>query len=149
MVFDAAGGMMQLVMAFLAAGAGTGTGTGADLGTSTSNTWTYVSSGKQGAVWYVDTASLRDERDTDGQSVRRAIVKTQYADVGSGPAKDIKRLILFNCQEEISKTISYTEYDSTGQETRSYAYPMPAYDDVVPGTVLASAMAKACSSTTQ
>lgn len=145
MVFDAAGGMMQLVMAFLASGAGTGTGTG----TGMDNNWTYVSSGKQGAVWYVDTASLRDERDVDGQPVRRALIKTQYADVSTGPAKDIKRLILFNCQEEISKTISYTEYDSTGQETRSYAYPMPAYDAVVPGTVLASAMAKACSSTTQ
>lgn len=112
---------------------------------STGNNWTFVSEGKQGAVWYVDTASLSDEEDGDGQSVRRALIKTQYASAAAGPAKDIKRLILFNCREEISKTISYTEYDSMGQETRSYVYPLPAYDAVVPGTVLASAMAKACS----
>lgn len=135
MVFGAANGIMQLAMAFLMAGTG--------------DNWAYVSAGKQGAIWYVDTSSLRDERDDDGQPVRRAIVKTQYAAVSTGPAKDIKRLILFNCQEEISKTISYTEYDATGQETRSYAYPAPAYDAVVPGTVLASAMAKACSTTAQ
>ncbi len=139
MVFGAGNGMMQLVMAFLTAGTDTGT----------SDNWTYVSAGKQGAIWYVDTSSLRDERDVDGQPVRRAMIKTQYASVNAGPSKDTKRLILFNCQEEISKTISYTEYDSMGQEIRSYAYPMPAYDAVVPGTVLASAMAKACSSTTQ
>lgn len=130
-----AAGLMQLGMAFMMM--------------STGNNWAFVSEGKQGAVWYVDIESLRDERDDDGQPVRRAVIKTQYAAVSAGPAKDIKRLILFKCQDEISKTLSYTEYDAVGMETRSYAYPTPAYDAVVPGTVLASAMAKACSTPQQ
>lgn len=116
---------------------------------STGTNWAYVSEGAQGSVWYVDTDSLSDVPDEDGQTVRRALIKTQYAAVKTGPAKDIKRLVFFKCQEEISKTISYTEYNAMGQETRSYAFPLPAYDAVLPGTVLASAMAKACSTEPQ
>ncbi len=128
-------GMLQMSMAFMMA--------------SVNPNWTYVSQGAQGSMWYVDTGSLQDQPDNDGMTVRRAVIRTQYAAVKTGPAKEIKRLVLFKCREEISKTLSYTEYNALGQETRSYAFPLPAYDAVVPGTVLASAMAKACTTMPQ
>ncbi|MBY0306999.1 MAG: hypothetical protein B7Y43_13160 [Sphingomonas sp. 28-62-20] len=112
--------------------------------TSEGATWAYVSEGNQGSLWYVDTGSLRDTPDDDGQPVRQVLIKTQYAAVKTGPAKEIKRVVLFKCSEELSKTLSYTEYNPLGEATRSYAYPLPAYDAVIPGTVLAGAMAKAC-----
>jgi hypothetical protein len=135
MVVATASGLLQLGAALLTINAG--------------SNWVYVSEGSQGSLWYVDMASLRDEPDPDGKTVRRALIKTQYFAATSTPARDTTRMTLFKCSEQTSKTLSYTEYDGVGQETRTYEFPSPAYDDVIPGTVLASAMAKACSTPPQ